>query len=111
MPFPERENQDPTPRITPTNEDFAAVRVELDNAFDRWGDEFDNKNTLNDWVTYICMYATSAAKMELQDDPDYQYEQLIKAAGLCLNAATRVRRGKVMARHYDPKPSPPYTGD
>jgi hypothetical protein len=81
--------------------DIQAVRDEVEQAELKWGMDFDDKNTLNDWVAYIGMYSTDAAKIEVQHNPDYQYAQLIKAAGLCINAATRVREGRLQLRHYD----------
>ena len=65
----------------------------------KWSEDFDEKNTLNDWVTYACMYATDAAKMGISKDE--QHAKLIKAANLCLLAATRVRTGTIAPRHYD----------
>jgi hypothetical protein len=77
-------------------EEFEALMEELVYAT-KWGTDFDRKNTLNDWVTYINIYASNAARMD-QEDP---HAQLIKAAGLALTAATYVRKNKVTARHYD----------
>ena len=77
------------------------VLTEIEYAFSKWGDKFDDENTLNDWVTYICMYATDAAMIKNQDDPDAIYRSLIKAAGLAMNAANRVATNRVAGRHYD----------
>ena len=77
-------------------EEFEAVIGELQYAT-KWGTDFDDKNTLNDWVTYVCMYASDAAKMG-EEDP---YSKLIKAAGLALTAATRIRNKTTAPRHYD----------
>jgi len=72
----------------------------------KWSPEFDDANTLNDWVVYICMYATDAAKMGIS--PQESYQKLLKAMNLCGLAATRMRgdegHGDVTARHYDDLP-------
>jgi hypothetical protein len=70
-------------------------------AHDKWGDKFDNKNTLNDWVTYITMYATDAARMDIRDDAEQQYALMVKAANLALCCATRLNGRALAPRHYD----------
>jgi len=86
--------------ITP---EIGAIEGELDYAAEKWGTDFDDKNTLNDWVTYATLYGTDAAKMG--NGQDVQYSFLIKAAGLLIIAANRVRRGEVAPRHYEGEPS------
>lgn len=82
--------------------EFAAVVEERIYSMTQWDDkEFDDLNTLNDWVTYICMYATESAKITRRDDPAEIYGKLIKVANLALSAAKRVREGTVAPRHYD----------
>ena len=68
---------------------------------EKWGQAFDDKNTLNDWVAYICIYAGEAAKIDRKDDPDDIYAKLIKSANLALTAAKRVRTQTIAKRHYD----------
>ena len=68
---------------------------------EKWGQAFDDKNTLNDWTTYICIYAGEAAKMDRKDDPDEIYAKLIKSANLALTAAKRVRTQTIAKRHCD----------
>ncbi len=87
--------------------EFAAVVEERIYSLGWWDDQdFDDKNTLNDWVTYICMYATESAKIAIKGDPVQIYRKLIKSANLALLAAERVRTGERGRRHYDPQ-----TGD
>lgn len=90
------------------SEDFEAQRIaiinelfaEIDYANEKWGVEFDDENTLNDWVTYICMYATDAAKMTAP--PKEQRKQLVKCAGLALSALIALdRNGGFRDRHYE----------
>ena len=75
------------------------INAELEYAAEKWGTDFDDKNTLNDWISYAGMYSTDAARMG--NDEDKQYAMLIKAAGLLVNAAERVRTGRVAPRHYE----------
>ena len=82
--------------------DLEALATEREYSQRHWDDDFDDSNTLNDWVTYICMYATEAAKMFRASNPQRIYSKLIKAANLALLAAERVRTGKRGRRHYDP---------
>lgn len=91
--------------------DLEALATEREYSQRHWSDGFDDSNTLNDWVTYICMYATEAAKMFRASNPQRIYSKLIKAANLALLAAERVRTGKRGQRHYDPDihgTRPPY---
>ena len=82
-------------------QEIDAVIAEAEYAFQKWGTAFDDNNTLNDWVTYISMYATEAAKIDNKAYPITQYEKLIKAANLALTAAKRIRTGTIALRHYD----------
>lgn len=67
---------------------------------EKWGTEFDDKNTLNDWVTYIVRYAGNAAEMGMT--PETQREQLRKVAALAIAAIeTFDRNGGFPPRHYD----------
>jgi len=82
--------------------EIAAVVEERVYSLTQWGpSDFDDFNTLNDWVTYICMYATESAKMARKDDPAEIYSKLIKVANLAFSAAERVRNEDVAPRHYD----------
>ena len=82
-------------------QEFENLRIALEKAEAKWPGEFDENNTLNDWVTYICMYATESALMR-NINTQRQYTCLIKAAGLALTAATRLRTEQIAPRHYDP---------
>lgn len=82
-------------------EEVEAVSREVEYAENKWGTAFDDKNTLNDWVAYITMYASDAARMDIMDDQDAQYRMMIKAAGLALNCAGRIRENQISGRHYD----------
>ena len=69
------------------------------------GTEFDNKNTINDWVTYINLYASRATEMdrlrEILNIPHIE-KNLLKAATLCVAALETIsRKGRPAFRHYD----------
>ena len=81
--------------------EIVAVTEERDYALKKWGTVFDDKNTLNDWVTYITLYASQAAQVDIAGDVNEQYAKLIKAANLALTAAYRIRTADVAERHYD----------
>ena len=81
---------------------YREVEMELEYARKQWGVEFDTKNTLNDWVTYIVMYAGDAAKMKTP--PNEAEQKLIKVAGLAISALENLRaNGKFAPRHYEEK--------
>jgi len=75
------------------------IKAEIARADVMWGTEFDDKNTLNDWIAYANIYLGQAANMKASQTE--QYTNLLKAAGLIVNAATRVKSGNIQARHYD----------
>lgn len=83
------------------NQDRARLRQIIDDAERIWGTAFDDKNTLNDWASYIGIYTARATDMRNKYETDLQYDALLKVAGLALTAAARVRQGKVAKRHYD----------
>ena len=96
-----------TTTLTSTIKAFIAPEVDaiIDEriySMSQWAvDDFDDCNTLNDWVTYICMYATESAKIVRKDDAGEIYSKLIKVANLALLAAERVRSETIAPRHYD----------
>ena len=66
----------------------------------KWGVEFDDQNTINDWVTYINQYASHAARMNV--GVDHVEENLIKVAALAVAALEAIdRNGGLPNRHYD----------
>lgn len=65
-----------------------------------WGKEFDDKNTVNDWVTYIVHYASKAA-MDSKT-VDKQREAMVKTATLAISAVQAFDRNNEFAdRHYE----------
>lgn len=73
---------------------------ELEYAEGKWGTTFDDNNTLNDWVTYINMYASQASRIDSSDE--VKRASLIKAAGIAISAlVTLERNGEFPPRHYE----------
>lgn len=66
----------------------------------KWGSKFDDKNTRNDWVTYIVMYASAGARMD-KGVEDFK-EAMVKVAALAVAALQACERnGRFPPRHYD----------
>ena len=87
--------------MTPTRESiFKAIDEEREYQDGKWGLTFDRKNTANDWVTYICGYATSAAPLEF--NRGVFESNMRKVAALAIAAIERVRDdGTIAPRHFD----------
>lgn len=81
------------------NEIFKDIEKELAYAEAKWGTEFDDKNTLNDWVAYSINYIGQATRMDA--DKEKQSAALRKSIGLLVNALIRVENGTLANRHYD----------
>jgi hypothetical protein len=76
--------------------------IETERAYQdgRWGDEFDRKNTLNDWVSYMNTYTGQASKMDTPKEE--QRKQLLKAVTIGVAALERFDTDNGFApRHYD----------
>jgi len=79
---------------------FGEMLAEQVTAERRWTLDFDDKNTLNDWVIYITQYASSAAKFG--NTKEETRDQLIKAGGLVITALKALERNDGFPkRHYD----------
>lgn len=75
------------------------VVTEHKRALAKWGTEFDEKNTPNDWAHYINYYASTAAPLEFQGE---LFEaNMLKVAGLALSALKQYRGNGLSPRHYD----------
>jgi hypothetical protein len=80
---------------------------EVDRQMRLWGTSFDDKNTANDWVAYICNYVASGAYSGRQAKytPTRFREHLVKAAALCVSAILAIdRNGDCAPRHYEMLP-------
>lgn len=89
----------PTPDDLARSAVLAEIRHERNYQTDKWGNEFDDKNTVNDFTAYITKYAGNAAFATCTAD---QRTQLVKVAALAVAAIETIdRNGKLADRHYD----------
>jgi hypothetical protein len=79
----------------------AAVRAEREYQNQRWGEEFDNKNTPNDWLAFIGAYIGRAFTFPF--DAIAFKKGLVKVAAVCFAAIEACDRagGNMPKRHYD----------
>lgn len=77
------------------------IRKEREYQQHKWGDDFDIKNTPNDWITYIICYLGKAVTMPW--NPCVFRASLVKVATLCCAAIEWCDKtnGKMPKRHYD----------
>lgn len=77
-----------------------AIEAERASQDEKWGIEFDDKNTANDWAKYICDYAGGAAPLHF--DADNFRHKMTQVAALAIAAIeTLDRNGTIAPRHYD----------
>ncbi len=94
------DQQNPVEAAPVRREIFKQIEVERAYQQSRWGNEFDDLNTPNDWVTYITNYATQAAP--LKRDVETFETKMLKVAALAVAAIeTSKRNGGPALRHYD----------
>lgn len=81
-----------------TREQFLLrIVTERNYQTDRWGDDFDDKNTVNDWANFISRYANYATTGER----DF-HDAMVKVAAIALAAVEAYNRNEGLApRHYD----------
>lgn len=76
------------------------IRCERDYQDGKWGKEFDDKNTINDWAAYINIYLSHSTVMGAT--PLEQRNALLKVAALAVAALETDSRNEGLAkRHYD----------
>lgn len=75
---------------------FEAIEKERAYQDEKWGRAFDDRNTPNDWVSYVAKYLGQSVTMPF--DRSRFHEQLLKAATLCVAA---LERDEFPPRHYD----------
>ena len=79
---------------------FTEIEAERAYQDSKWGIEFDDKNTINDWVTYLNIYAAAATK--IGQSKAAQRAQLLKVATLAVATLETFDRNDGFApRHYD----------
>ena len=87
------------------------LREEIERGKEIWGDEFDKKNTANDWVTYVNIYMGRAVSMNRtpgsKPEGDHIFDEeryrvnMKKAAGLIINSLLMLETEGFPKRHYD----------
>lgn len=75
---------------------FEAIDHEREYQDGKWGEEFDSKNTPNDWVAYLVAYLGKAVTLPWKEETFRL--MLVKVAALCVAA---LERSNYPARHYD----------
>lgn len=93
---------------------FDEIDVARKKDIEEWGHEFDDKNTPNDWVTFITRYLSVAADNSLSKclqnhngkpplDPDKRYRiNMLKAASIVMSAIEAFDRAQgTVRRHYE----------
>jgi hypothetical protein len=88
-----------TPECSPTKGSSVLLQVQEERRRqeDMWGADFDSRNTINDWISYICSYATTGRNDEAAFRTD-----MIKVAALAVAAVEAYdRSGGYPPRHYD----------
>ena len=81
---------------------FAQIDCERAYQDKTWGSEFDNKNTVNDWIAYIVKYLGNAitaagTRPRTNNIRDFRLA-ILKIATLCVCILEREDYAK---RHYD----------
>lgn len=79
----------------------AEIMAERRRQDEMWGDEFDQKNTANDWHAYVSHYMSLAMRSNAQD----YCINMVKAAGIAQAAILMIDRyGQCAPRHYENLP-------
>jgi hypothetical protein len=82
----------------------AEIKAEKEYAENLWGTEFDDKNTANDWASYLMIYAGRAVEMDRTTrlfNPIRFRTDMLKVAGLAISAIQTLDRNGIAKRHYD----------
>lgn len=79
------------------NEFLDKITEEREYQDTKWGPDFDDLNTVNDWVVYIAKYAGYASS----GDRDFHVAMVKVAAICCAAVETYERLGGLEPRHYD----------
>lgn len=96
--------EDPNLEAThPTEKILDEVFTERSYQESRWGNEFDNLNTVSDWISFITCYASMCGTGSPPPDGRDFRSCMVKVAALAVAAVeTYDRRGGDMApRHWD----------
>jgi hypothetical protein len=85
---------------------FEEIYDERERQIEKWGNDFDDQNTINDWVAYITSYATRGATAGGWFHPeasDRFCQGMVKVAALAIAAIEACERNQhaFAPRHYD----------
>ncbi|KKN03282.1 hypothetical protein LCGC14_1109180 [marine sediment metagenome] len=84
---------------------FDEIDAERKRQQEIWGDEFDDKNTPNDWLAFVTRYAARAAHLatvKSTETNEAYRSDLIKAATVCVAALEAYDRQQgIVPRHYE----------
>lgn len=81
------------------DEIFDQIRKERECQNAKWGVAFDDKNTANDWSSYVTRYNGNAS---FAATPNEWRTQVVKVAALAVAALEAFdRNGGLPGRHYD----------
>jgi len=75
---------------------FNNISEERNRQDAKWGSDFDNLNTPNDWIAYITQYAGKAVTIPW--DAETFRSSILKVATICVAA---LERDTYSPRHYD----------
>jgi hypothetical protein len=78
---------------------FKDIEAERKYQDEKWGRDFDDKNTTNDWAAYIVQYLGNVIKMPY--DKQTVRKGMLKVATLAVAALERIDSDTVAKRHYD----------
>lgn len=77
---------------------FEVINDEREYQDKRWGTEFDYKNTMNDWISYITRYLGKAQVLDRNAGLGEFRQNMFKVAALAVAA---LEQDGYAARHYD----------
>lgn len=81
-----------------------SIKLEIERGKQEWGEQFDLKNTQNDWEHYVVKYLNRAGEMGATYE-DVETD-LRKAAGLIIAAIEMHQRTGFAPRHYEGQTRP-----
>jgi len=85
-------------------EEVLSVKIEVIRQLELRGEQFDDQNTANDWIAYICHYVSEGAYNGRQEQyhPAQSKSFFKKAAASCISAMLAIERnGSCAPRHYE----------
>lgn len=76
------------------------IRQERGYQDSQWGHDFDDKNTLNDWVTAVNQYMAKASGIDVS--PEDQRKYMLKAGAIIVASLESFDRNNGFApRHFE----------